>query len=55
MYEVAAAKSTEASVQASSSEASQTVTHVSGMGSLEKAPTFLSIRLEVQTRLQTKT
>uniref|UniRef100_K4AG88 Uncharacterized protein n=1 Tax=Setaria italica TaxID=4555 RepID=K4AG88_SETIT len=45
----------QASAQASSSETPQTVTQVSGMGSLEKAPTFLSIRLEVQTRSQTKT
>jgi hypothetical protein len=50
-YKATAAKSTEAS----SSKAPQTVTQVSEMGSLEKAPTFLSIGLEVQTPLQMKT
>jgi hypothetical protein len=41
--------------QASSSETPQMVTQVSRIGSLEKASTFLSIRLEVQMRSQTKT
>jgi uncharacterized protein YggE len=54
-YKVAAAKSTEASAQVSSSEVPQMVTQVSGMGSVEKAPTFLSIRLEVQTQTKMKT
>lgn len=44
----------QASEQASSSDTPQTVTQVSGIGSLEKAPTFFSILLEVQTLSQTK-
>lgn len=42
-----------ASEQASSSDTPQTVTQVSGMGSFENAPTFLSILLDVQTLSQT--
>jgi hypothetical protein len=46
----------QASEQASSCEAPQTVTQVlEGLGSLAKAPTLFSIRFEVQTRSQKKT
>ena len=43
----------QASPHASTSLTPHTVTHVSGVGSLEKAPTLLSILLEVQTRSHT--
>lgn len=44
----------QASAHASTSETPQTVAQVLGWGSLEKAPTLLSILLEVHTRSQTK-
>lgn len=43
-----------ASVHASSTDVPHTVTQVSGVGSLENAPTLLSMRGDVQTRSQTK-
>ncbi|KAK4388249.1 Major strawberry allergen Fra a 1-B [Sesamum angolense] len=45
----------QASAQALSSETPHTVTHVSGIGSLENAPTFFSILFDVQTLLHANT